>query len=183
MLTGLLLQSHGFKPVILERWQKRLDQPKAHAVNPRSLEIFRQAGIDIKLLRKLGTASDETDMVHFLPRLTLPSYGAIPYERQDDAVREFTPEPLFNIAQPQLEDFLAKIVIERGIPLYKRQKWLNLKNSGDSTISTIENTATGENYRVQSKFLIGCDGANSRVRDELQIKYVLKMKSFQANYL
>ena len=57
--TGLLL-SHllsrlGLKSTIVERYPERLGAPKAHALSPRSLEICRQFGLDVRRVRNLGT--------------------------------------------------------------------------------------------------------------------------------
>jgi 2,4-dichlorophenol 6-monooxygenase len=43
------------------------------------------------------------------------SIGDLPYERQDEAVREVTPEPLFNLSQPELEEFFQEAALKTGL--------------------------------------------------------------------
>lgn len=52
LLSSILLARQGIDSIIVERYKKRLGQPKAHALNPRSLEILRQAGLDTAALRQ-----------------------------------------------------------------------------------------------------------------------------------
>jgi threonine dehydrogenase-like Zn-dependent dehydrogenase len=45
--NAILLARYGLDSVILERHPGRLGQPKAHVMNPRTLEILRQNEIDM----------------------------------------------------------------------------------------------------------------------------------------
>ena len=109
-------------------------------------------------------------MVNFLPRLAIPSYKTIPYERQDDVVRQFTPQPLFNIAQPDLEKFLTEVAQSGGIGICNQRNWLDVESPDSLPMSTIKNKSSGQTYQIQSKCIIGCDGANSTLRDSLDIR-------------
>jgi hypothetical protein len=78
--------------LIIERYPERLAAPKAHAINPRSLEIFRQFGLGEKCIRQLGTSRDDSSSVNFLTNLCGDMIGRLPYERMDPAVLDNTPE-------------------------------------------------------------------------------------------
>lgn len=70
----------------------RLAAPKAHAVNPRSLEILRQYGLCEKRIRQQGTQREDACWVNFVTSLSGELVGRIPYERMDAAVLDDTPE-------------------------------------------------------------------------------------------
>jgi 2-polyprenyl-6-methoxyphenol hydroxylase-like FAD-dependent oxidoreductase len=78
--------------LIIERYPERLAAPKAHAINPRSLEILRQYGLGEKRIRQLGTSRDDSSWVNFVTNLSGDSIGRLPYERMDPAVLDDTPE-------------------------------------------------------------------------------------------
>jgi hypothetical protein len=78
--------------LIIERYPERLAAPKAHAINPRSLEILRQYGLGEKRVREIGTSRDDSYWVNFLTNLNGNSVGRLPYERMDPAVLDDTPE-------------------------------------------------------------------------------------------
>lgn len=78
--------------LLIERHSERLGAPKAHAINPRSLEILRQYGLGEKRIRSLGTARTDGHWVNFVTSLSGDAVGRIPYERMDAAVLDDTPE-------------------------------------------------------------------------------------------
>lgn len=69
------LAKHSIRSVIVERHELRLGQPKAHAINPLSLEIFRQAGLNTDELRRLGSGSNDAFWVRFNTRSRLRLKG------------------------------------------------------------------------------------------------------------
>lgn len=78
--------------LIIERYPERLAAPKAHAINPRSLEILRQFGLGEARIRKLGTPRKDAYWVNFVTNLSGDAVGRLPYERMDTAVLDDTPE-------------------------------------------------------------------------------------------
>lgn len=80
---------------MIERYPKRLDAPKAHALSPRSLEICRQFGLDVNHVRCLGTKRADAYWVNFVTNLTGHHVGTLPYERMDPEVLEDTPQVSF----------------------------------------------------------------------------------------
>lgn len=77
--------------LIIERYEKRLAAPKAHALSPRSLEICRQFGLDVNKIRKMGTGRRDAYWVNFVTSLAGGQVGRLPYERMDAKVLDDTP--------------------------------------------------------------------------------------------
>ena len=170
LLGAFLLGRRGIGVLVAEKHPARLDAPKAHALNPRSLEICAAAGLPMAELHQLATPTAEGAMVRFTTTLAGEELGALPYERQDEAVRELTPWPLINIEQPRFEALveraasqLADVEIRRGL------EWLSCDELGGVVISTLLDRQTGEKVKVRSRYLIATDGAGSNVRDHLGI--------------
>lgn len=171
LTSALLLARHGIDTIIVERFGGRLDQPKAHAINPRSLEILRQAGFDTGTLRRQGADADESRWVNFITTVSGTLLSRLPYERQDEAVLEFTPEPLFNIPQPVLEVALEKAVLKtRRTRFIRNGVWSGYSLDADgkvvSNVSLKEPTAL--NLTITSDYVIGADGTDSTVRKALK---------------
>jgi len=94
--------------LLIEKYPSRLAAPKAHAINPRSIEICRQYGLDTKALRQLGTQRADALCVNFLTNLSGERIGVLPYERMDPDVLDYTPEVIVSTsksAQKLLIDF------------------------------------------------------------------------------
>jgi 2,4-dichlorophenol 6-monooxygenase len=166
LLASILLAKRGLHSTILEQHAQRLGQPKAHAINPRSLEILRQAGLDTNTLRKLGAAPSDADAVRFVLSITGLEIGQLPYERQDEQVKQLTPEPLFNIPQPLLEEYLRKTALDTGmVTVWRGWRWQDGVESRDKTIlSKVLDRRTQNEIYITSRYLLGCDGAHALSR-------------------
>ena len=114
MLTALSLSQAGIQCVLVDKRLERLDAPKAHAVNPRTLEICQRLGVEADAIRAVGASHAEGGKVHFMDVLAGTCFGALPYERQDDGALAFTPWPLVNIPQPEFEGFLSRKLAAEG---------------------------------------------------------------------
>ena len=108
LLSAIVLDRLGISSVLVERRLDRLQAPKAHAVNPRTLEICQRFGVPADDVRAAGASIEDGGQVHFVDVLNGTCFGSLPYERQDDGARAFTPWPLVNIPQPRFEEFLSR---------------------------------------------------------------------------
>ena len=56
LLSALMLARAGVRSIIVERRLERLSAPKAHAVNPRTLEICERLGVPAATIRRAGAS-------------------------------------------------------------------------------------------------------------------------------
>lgn len=173
LTTALLLAKYGIESIVVDRHEEGLAQPKAHAVNPRSLEIFRQLGLDTQKLRDAGSRPEDVQNVMFAESLTGVEFGHLPYERQEETAKAITPEPLFNIPQPILEDYLLSAALDsRAISVQRPFHWEScVQNSDGHVISSILDRKAQEISQISSEYLLLCDGANSISREKLAIPF------------
>lgn len=159
------------RSLVVERHVTQMGAPKAHAVNPRTLEICRSAGIEWERFRAKAPPEDEGQYVRFVTRLAGEELGVLPYERQDPEVLELTPTPLLNIPQPEFERILAdelsgypEVEVRRG------HEWRESEAGDGGVVSTIADRESGETYEVESRYVVAADGAGSRIRESLGIE-------------
>ncbi|KAF4926874.1 FAD-dependent monooxygenase apdD [Colletotrichum viniferum] len=169
LMTAYLLARQQIPSIIITRYPTRLGQPKAHAVNPKSLEIMRQAGLDINKLRSLGSTPKDSFWVRFNSGLAAQELGKLPYERQDDTVKDVTPEPLFNVAQPVLEAFIQEAVLLSGmVSIYPSWDWEDVEfGEGKLTSLIASRSDPSTTVKITSEYVVGADGADSIVRSRL----------------
>ncbi|KAH8656334.1 FAD binding domain-containing protein, partial [Ilyonectria robusta] len=169
LFSAYLLARQGISSAIITRYPTRLGQPKAHAINPRTLEIFRQVGLDVNRLRSIGTSQKDGFWVRFNLGLADHELGKLPYERQDDAVKDVTPEPLFNISQPILEEFLEQAAISTGhVTIYAPWDWQALEIDAGKPVSVIRSRLDSSKVlQITSDYIIGADGSESTVRSAM----------------
>jgi len=170
ILGAIMLSKRGVSCLVAEKYPSKLDAPKAHALNPRSLEICAAAGLPMEALHAAATPKQEGGYVRMVTSLIGPQIGCLPYERQDEAVRALTPWPLINISQPAFEQVLEDSLKQnKQVTLRKGLQWLACEQLQDRVISTLLDSGTGEKLQVSSHYLIAADGANSNVREHLGI--------------
>ncbi len=173
LMTAIILARHGLRSTVIERFKTRHGAPKAHALNPRSLEICRSIGLDLEAMRRLATPAEDGGWVRFVTTLAGEEIGAIPYERQDEQVLEVTPTPLINLAQPLFEDVLLEEVSRSPlIELRRGVIWVGCEQTGDAVTSLIEDVETRERVQVTTRYVVGADGAGSVVRRKLGVEMV-----------
>ncbi len=170
LLGAHLLGRRGVRTLVAEKHLQRLEAPKAHALNPRSLEICAAAGLPMDQIHAMATATEDGRYVRMVETLSQPPIGVIAYERQDPAVRDLTPWPLINIEQPKFEAVIeAALPAAPSVELRRGLEWVEGLQLGDQVISTLRDRTTGETVKVRSRYVIACDGAGSTVRDGVGI--------------
>tara|TARA_R110000824_G_scaffold390760_2_gene587420 strand:+ start:87226 stop:88860 length:1635 start_codon:yes stop_codon:yes gene_type:complete len=169
MLAALLLARHGVGSLLVERRSEIGSAPKAHAVNPRTLEICESVGVSAKALRASGAHANDAGFVRFMDTLAGVELGALPYERQDDAALAFTPFPLTNIPQPKFEAALeAAIKAEPLVDMRRGLACRQVVETCDVVRAQLEGYASGI-LNIECDYLIAADGANSDIRKQLGI--------------
>lgn len=173
MLGGILAARHGLSSLVVERREGMRTTPAAHVVNARSYEICRQAGLDMDRIHAAGKDTAESGNVNFVTRLAGGLIGRLPFERQGDACLDVTPTPLRNLSQHRFEPILAnELRASAGAELRYGQQWECSEEIGDTVVSDLTDVGSGATTRVRSRYVIGCDGAGSRVRKLLGIEMV-----------
>ena len=164
MTTALTLAKFGIACTIIERRPSLYMEPRAHALNSRTLEIFSALGINIEDFKALATPTEESNWVRWVDKLNGSEYGKLPYERMTDEGDLPSPYPLFNISQPNCERVLQKYVDQESlITTLRPYNWVSCEQVEEGVISKVTNDK-GVEQKILSRYLVGADGANSPVR-------------------
>ena len=171
MIGALLLANRGQPSLVLERRDGPQSAPAAHVVNARTFEICRQAGLDMAAIDAACKKPEDAGHVRFVTRLAGELIGSLPFERQGDECLRFTPTPLRNLSQHRFEPVLADAVGKRPeIDLRYGWQWESSVQDADGVTSVVRNLSTDETVEIRSRYVIGADGAGSRVRQSLGIE-------------
>ena len=158
--TGLMLACElclaGVRPLVLERRPQISEIPKAGGLSGQILELLRYRG----RLERFEAASTEP-----IPALRLP-FGGLHVD--------FTPlaEPpmqVLPLPQPRLERVLEELARELGAEIRRGQQVVGLSQD-EATVSADVRGSDGQ-HRVTARYVVGCDGAGSRVRDMAGIPF------------
>ncbi|MEO1059860.1 MAG: FAD-dependent monooxygenase [Actinomycetota bacterium] len=173
LTAAQLLAQQGRRCLVVERRDGPQRHPAAHVVNARTLEIFRQAGLDMEAIGRLAKDPADAGHVNYVTRLAGDLIGRLPFERQGPEVFELTPTPLRNLSQHRLEPLLADAVHRAPeVDLRYRYEWVSAAQDADGVTSLVRDLDTEELIEVRSRYLIAADGAGSPVRKSLGIEMV-----------
>ncbi len=162
---AILLQRFGVEFVLLERNPTTTDHPKARGTYTRTMEIFRQWGIDA--LMKRHALPDGSDFFAFCESMTGHQWGRTMPEPNVGH------SPCWKIIQSQdtvEEELLDHVNKSRVGRILFNQEFLHFDESGNSIAVTSRDMRTGETTTWQAQYLIAADGATSAVRRQADIE-------------
>ncbi len=173
MMASLLLHQLGVERLLVERRADVRRAPAAHAVNARTLEICRAAGVDMHAIAAAAALPRDAGWVYWVTALGGSVLGSLPYERQGEEQLATTPTPLRNLSQNRFEPILVEALQRTGAgaPTWQ-QVWESAEQDEGGVTSRLRDLTTGETYEVRSRYLVAADGAGSRVRKWLAIDMV-----------
>jgi 2-polyprenyl-6-methoxyphenol hydroxylase-like FAD-dependent oxidoreductase len=178
--TGLVLAAelsrHGVVSVLAERNEQTTLFPKMDITNGASMELLRRLGVDAEL-RAVGVAPQHSFDVIFAAGLDGPVHGrwrqpSVDEQRATIAATADGSKP----GQPWQrcsQAIFEAMMMERAHrdPLVDvRQSWRlqTCRQIGDAVVAELADSH-GNTVTVHADYLVGCDGASSRVRAELGI--------------
>ncbi len=170
LMAALLLANQGISVIVADRRIERMTAPKAHAVNPRTIEICHQAGIPGDLVREHGTPAHQAGDVRFVSTLSGVEFGALPYERQTDAALSITPFPLINTSQPKFE-FLVSSELQKkpNVSLLRGAQCDEVYQDEKGVTAQLKLRGSADPLSIEADYVIAADGAGSRTRERLGI--------------
>ncbi len=187
LTLSLELAHQGIRSIVAERNPTTTRHPKMDLTNGRSMELYRRIGMADRL-RKVGVPEQSPfDIVwvdrlasHELCRFPYPSSAQAKQIRQQQNDGTLTLEAPMRVSQIVIEPALKAAADESPLA----ETWFgwnveSFRQDPCGVTTQLRNTATGETREVRSQYLVGCDGGNSTVRQQLGIE--LKGASNAAN--
>ena len=169
LVLSTLLSRHGVDSLLVERNDSTTDHPQAHVVNLRSMEIFRQLGIDAAIHAEalpLGSAG----FVRWVRALNGPELACLrlaPPTGEMSSLPELSPALLASCAQDRIEPLLAELARKGPGRVEFGTELLALEPGAESVRARIR-TDAGERV-VRADWVVGCDGASSPTRRQVAI--------------
>ncbi|MFI7111510.1 FAD-dependent monooxygenase [Nonomuraea sp. NPDC050227] len=150
LMLAIELSLAGVRPLVLERHPNRRDTPKAGGLGGQILELLRYRG----LLERFQAACPGP-----APAPRFPFGGVhLDFTRLADPPLHALPLP-----QQHLERLLDERAGELGVDVHRGHEVTGV-NQDDAGVRVDVRGPDGQ-YRVSARYLVGCDGARSRVRD------------------
>jgi len=172
LAATLLLEQYGIEALTVNRYGWTANTPRAHYQNQRAIEILRELKLEDEVMAAgmppaLARNVVWTETLAGVEFARIQTYMA---DRQDD-YRRASPCESSNVAQCLLEPIMARAALARGASIRWKHEFVDLVQDEKGVTATIEDRVDGRRYQVRAKYVIGADGARSRVAETLGVTH------------
>ncbi|GCE46277.1 FAD-dependent oxidoreductase [Thermosporothrix hazakensis] len=163
--TALFLRWRGIPSLVVERHPAPARLPRARAINPRTMELFRALDLESTIRAASSPISGNNEI------LRVESLAGREIERLveggADDLKAASPTSWGSIDQDQLEVILLTRLQSMGADIRFNTELLSLEQDEQGVFALIRERASGNTQQVRANYLVGADGNHSTVRDAL----------------
>src|SRR5262245_24657297 len=169
LTASILLSRLGVRSLLAERHPGTAVHPKARAINPRSMEMYRQCGVEAAI-RKAGLGPEHTGLVVWTRTLAGEEIERrVPWRAGPQSLAV---SPVRNClcAQDDLEPVLRAFAEQQGPGELRFGTEVGAcVEDDDGVIATLTDRERGGETRVRAQYVIAADGAQSGIRRRLGV--------------
>jgi 2-polyprenyl-6-methoxyphenol hydroxylase-like FAD-dependent oxidoreductase len=177
MTLAATLAHFGVRCTLVERALATTSHPKMDITNARSMELFRRLGL-VGRLRAVAVPEDRPFDVAWITHLTghelhrfrypgAAAHRAAIRANNDGAQPAESP---MRVSQVEIEPVLrAHVEASPRVDVRTGVELVDLAQDADGVDAVLRDVRTGATSRLRGAWLVGCDGAGSRVREAVGI--------------
>jgi 2,4-dichlorophenol 6-monooxygenase len=172
--AALFLATYGTRTLVVTKYGALSDTPRAHITNQRAMETLRDMGLEERLMRE-ATPWEYMGNTTFCTSLAGDELGRVLSWGTDTARHADyelqSPCTMLDAPQTITEPVLMQAAQARGAKVRFDTEYLSHVQDADGVTSTVRDRLTGSQYTVRSKYLVGADGARSKVAEDLNLPF------------
>src|SRR5215475_6692696 len=172
LTASILLSRHGVRSLLAERHTGTAVHPKARAINARSMEIYRQCGVEAAI-RRAGLGPEHTGLVVWTQTLAGEEIERrVPWRAGPQSLA-ISPVRNCLCAQDDLEPVLRAFAECQGPGelRFSTEVGTFLEDDG-GVVATLTDRVHGGESRVRAQYVIAADGAQSGIRRRLGVNMI-----------
>lgn len=167
--TALALATYGVRVHVVNRYNWTANTPRAHITNQRAMEVLRDLGVEQEA-RRDATPWEWMGDTLFTTSLAGPEIARLrTWGTGDERIGDYlqaSPCPMMDLPQDKMEPLLVKNAVERGAIFSFNTEYLSHEQDTSGVTVKLRDVLTGREYQVRARYLVGADGAKSKVMDD-----------------
>jgi 2-polyprenyl-6-methoxyphenol hydroxylase-like FAD-dependent oxidoreductase len=168
--TAMFLAQHGVASLAVEQLSGGSRLPRAAFFHMRTLELFRAAGIEDDVRSQSLSEFEPEGAIVMVESLAGRELAAI-IPSLNEGVDALSPCRRLFITQPGLEPILRARAERAGARVLEGTAVVGVAQDAHGVVATVREVETGRERQLRAKYLVGADGAHSKVRELLGIEF------------
>ncbi|MDE2374005.1 MAG: FAD-dependent monooxygenase [Hyphomicrobiales bacterium] len=167
---AMFLAEYGVRSLAIERLRNVLPLPRAAFFHMRTIELFRSCGIEAEVRaqsEKEFTPEGAVVAVDYLAGKQIAAF----ISSLNEGVDALSPCRRLFVTQPGLEPILRRRAEKAGAKVVDGLEVVGVEQDSDSVTVIAKDVDSGNERRLTGQYLLGADGAHSRVRDAMNIPF------------
>src|SRR6266436_5754847 len=181
LTASLLLSKHGVRSLLVERHPGTAVLPKARGINARTMEMYRQCGIDAAI-RAAGLSEERRGrLIVWIETLAGREIERRVPGRATPKNMAVTPTTNCLCAQDDLEPVIRRFAEAAGPGALRfNTEMSSFSQKNGAVTGTLTDRVTGEERPFSARYLIAAEGAQSRVRRALGVRMIGEEKVYDS---
>lgn len=171
--TALALASYGVRVLMVNRYNWTANTPRAHITNQRAVEVLRDLGVEADARRE-ATPWEWMGDTLFTTSLAGPEIARLRTwgtgEKRVGDYLQGSPCTMLDLPQNKMEPLLVKHAAAKGAQLAFNTEYLGHEQDASGVTVTLRDVMSGREHQVRARYLVGADGAKSKVMDDAGLK-------------
>jgi 2,4-dichlorophenol 6-monooxygenase len=172
--AALALATLGVRHLVITKYRWTANTPRAHITNQRTVEIFRDLGMEADVLAE-GTPHALMGDTVFCTSLAgdelgrVRTWGTHPGREADYVLA--SPSPNCDIPQTLLEPIIIGHAASRGSRIRFDTEYVGLTQDADGVTVAVRDRVTGAEFAIRARYVIGADGGRSAVAADIGLPF------------
>ena len=172
-ICSMLLADAGVRNIVINKYPSTSPGPRSHITNQRTMEILRDLGLEDEAKAQ---ATPQEKMGHvFATSLSGKELGRIyswaTHPLAKAAHQLASPCSVCDLPQYYFEPLVIAQCMLRGSEVRFQTEYLSHEQDAEGVTALLQDRLTGEEFRVRARYLVGADGARSKVAQDIDLPF------------
>ena len=167
--AALFLARQGLSPLLVERHPDLLIHPRARGFTPRTVELYRQVGLEAAIRAHSYARGDGFNWVAVRAETVAGDWVRAEEPPEDDGAADASPSGFAPIDQDKLEVLVRARAQELGADIRFSTELTSFEQDDGGVTAQLTDRSSGASSRVKAPYLVAADGYASPIRQRLGV--------------